>query len=48
MDSSSDNSEKKCVRHGPTFEAKEVDVAAQLAAGGDDLPLDPAVAARLR
>ncbi|KAM6489748.1 Major facilitator superfamily domain containing protein [Amanita muscaria] len=48
MNSSGDDSEKKLQRHGPTFEAKEIDVAAQLAAGADDLPLDPAYVARLR
>lgn len=47
MDSSSCDSEKK-VQHGPVLSAQDVDVAAQLAAGTDDVPLDQKVAYRLR
>jgi len=46
MDSSSDTTEKKEVRHNVHHaNAREVDVAAQL---DSDAPLDPAVALRLR
>ncbi|KAF8637407.1 hypothetical protein AX17_002902 [Amanita inopinata Kibby_2008] len=48
MDSSSEKSEKKDAHHGPVFQVQDVDVAAQLAAGYGDEPLDPQIAARLR
>ncbi|PFH54129.1 hypothetical protein AMATHDRAFT_38116 [Amanita thiersii Skay4041] len=48
MESSSDHSEKKSKHSGPTLDAQDVDVAAQLAAGSGDAPLDPVVATRLR
>ena len=50
MDSSSSDSDKKSVHrdNGSVFRAKDVDVAAHLAAGVDDEPLDPKVAVRLR
>jgi hypothetical protein len=50
MDSSSCDSEKKGVHrdNGSVFRSEDIDVAAHLAAGTDDEPLDPKEAARLR
>ena len=50
MRSSSCDSEQKSVRrdNGSVFRAEDVDVAAHLAAGVNDEPLDPKVAVRLR
>lgn len=50
MDSSSCDSEKKGAHrdNGSVFRSEDVDVAAHLAAGADDEPLDPKAAARLR
>lgn len=50
MDSSSCDSEKKSAHrdNGSIFRAEDVDVAAHLAAGVADEPLDPKVALRLR
>ena len=48
MDSSSCGSEKKSAQHGTVLNVQDVDVAAQLAAGTDDAPLDQILGLRIR